>query len=60
MGKKLREARKTGFRFVVLFGKGCRDAGGAKVELHELGKEEGGDAVKVMAVEEVVGYLKGV
>ena len=37
VGRKLREARKTGCRFIVLFGKGCLDPSGPRVEVHEVG-----------------------
>ena len=34
VGKKLREALKTGYRYVVLFGKQVLDNDGPKVEIH--------------------------
>ena len=37
VGKKLREARQSGFTFVVLFGKQCVDG---KVELYDLGQQQ--------------------
>jgi len=34
VGKKLREALKTGYRFIVLFGKQVLDPEGPRVEIH--------------------------
>ena len=54
VGKKLREALKTGYRFVVLFGKHVLDPQGARVELHCTKTGQIFD----VSISEVVPYLK--
>jgi hypothetical protein len=54
VGKKLREALKTGYRFVVLFGKQVLDPEGAKVEIHCTKSSQ----VFQVPISEVIPYLE--
>ena len=56
MGKKLREARQSGFTFVVLFGKQSADG---KVELFDLSqrRNEGQEECQVISLQEATDYL---
>ena len=56
VGKKLREARQSGFPFVVLFGKQSVDG---KVEVYDLSqrREEGQEECRVMSFQEALDFL---
>ena len=56
MGKKLREARQSGFTFVVLFGKQCVEG---KVEVYDLSqrREEGQEECRVLSFQEAIDFL---
>ena len=56
MGKKLREARQSGFTFVVLFGKQCVEG---KVEMYDLSqrREEGQEECRVVSLQEAIEFL---
>ncbi len=57
VGRKLREARKTGYRFIVLFGKGCLDPSGPQVEVHEVGDANEWEMTE-LTPEEAMDYLR--
>ncbi len=58
VGKKLREAAKTGYRFVVVFGKGSLEEKGPVVEVHSVDVESGEWAKAEMAVGEAGDFLR--
>ena len=56
VGKKMREARQSGFTFVVLFGKQSVDG---RVELYDYGqrREEGQEECRVLSLQEAIDFL---
>jgi hypothetical protein len=61
VGRKLREARQSGFSHIVLFGKQCSDPAGIKVELYDLSQkrtENCEDEYELMSLEEAAAFLK--
>jgi len=52
VGRKLREARKTGYPYIILFGKKCMEPN-PKIEIHDLSQ----NAVHELSPEDVLNYM---
>ena len=55
VGKKLREARQSGFTFLVLFGKQCVEG---RVEVYDFGQRRAGqEECRVLSFQEAIDFL---
>ncbi len=55
VGKKLREAKKTGYPFIILFGKDSIDPDQPKVEVYDV---YNGDKMEKMSIENAISFLR--